>query len=1109
MITSEPRDQTIARRQRMTGTYPELAFSSPTQISQVDASTPDALPTSFTQDMVRYADTASSPDLGFSPTNSWLSRADEPAPEPPVGPVGPMGPIGPQSSAYPGFGWSLDEARRRAAQQTPEPTTIADPISRRLINDTAGEFVGELTEPQYTGSNPILREATRLTNYAFGPGAIIPSAVANIVAPHIVEAAQPLIRQLPEGAQPWADAAVGIGAGIGTFALTHRAQSGGKIPLGMSVDDVSGGASANENVARETSAPVTASEALFGLKPPAQELSRADRVLNSLKETIGIGVPESDVATPIMRERMRVQKVAESQAARIGAIADQTAKAFPLNKFGRVAGLPGEPTIQDVAARLPQYESYLDDAQRAAMQRLHQETAPFAQALKEQGVDLASRADVQEGGFYLPRGNAALEGADEPLKVYAGRGMAGGKKGFERGAVFDSMAEGIDAGYQYAPLRSALQGYAKNAADRATDAWAVNQFKDSGAGLTAKEAILQSQPGLASKKAALDGNLQRLRGLAASLNERTQRTIERFIADPQFDSIDDLRAALPETVTRGSNAGDTIRDVRDALAQVKQDISDLRPDWNKALERARTPRSRGGIGFAGLQGTTFPDEIANAANKYLNAEKPATGAGSVVLNAANAFNGLMRGLRASADLSFMGIQGLLGAVQHPRQYGTALKVALKSLGDEGAAGKFITEFDDTARAAGRPDSSAWNAAGNRLGGMDTEFTIGQGVKGLGQRIQNLPVIKQSNRAFGAFGDTLRLASDDALYAARQGAGKAVGEQEMKDIAKFSNLMTGYSEKRFLGDVGALTEFAPRFFQSQLDLVGNALTNRGIVGQQARQSLGKLVGIGGLLTVAANEARGKETSYDPNDPNFMRIRDVAGNDISLFGPWDSLVRGIMHASQGDFSYMARSKASPLVSLAWDELSGKSFVGENTRTPEYILRQLLPFGLAQVGQEGQNAVGTAMGLSGLKTTPLSPTDNVQAGKFKELPPEQQFRAIKPEAWQRVQSTAPDSAKAVLKDYNSLYDWYQAAHDVYEERATKSGKTKAEAQRIADAQTRAHPVYQMYLNQRKVLTNQWVQANPDVARQMDDDQSDLPPSERTFNPTKPQRAMIGAAP
>lgn len=60
-LTSESFDDTLARRRRAQDAFPELQYSTPTQIAEVDGAYPDRLPTSFTQQAVRLANYASDP----------------------------------------------------------------------------------------------------------------------------------------------------------------------------------------------------------------------------------------------------------------------------------------------------------------------------------------------------------------------------------------------------------------------------------------------------------------------------------------------------------------------------------------------------------------------------------------------------------------------------------------------------------------------------------------------------------------------------------------------------------------------------------------------------------------------------------------------------------------------------------------------------------------------------------------------------------------------------------------------------------------------------------------------------------------------------------------
>ena len=142
----------------------------------------------------------------------------------------------------------------------------------------------------------------------------------------------------------------------------------------------------------------------------------------------------------------------------------------------------------------------------------------------------------------------------------------------------------------------------------------------------------------------------------------------------------------------------------------------------------------------------------------------------------------------------------------------------------------------------------------------------------------------------------------------------------------------------------------------------------IEGHVARIQLLKLIGFGTVLTWAMNEARGEKTVIDPIDSNFMRVRNVFGTDVSLFGPWDSLLRGFIRTAQGDLGYFPRTKASPIVSTAWDLISGKTFLGEDARSPKVFVKSLaMPFAWQVVGREP--IASSLIGFFGVKASPLT--------------------------------------------------------------------------------------------------------------------------------------------
>jgi len=116
---------------------------------------------------------------------------------------------------------------------------------------------------------------------------------------------------------------------------------------------------------------------------------------------------------------------------------------------------------------------------------------------------------------------------------------------------------------------------------------------------------------------------------------------------------------------------------------------------------------------------------------------------------------------------------------------------------------------------------------------------------------------------------------------------------------------------------------------------------------ARRALLRMVGAGVGLTAAANAARGYETDYRPTvngrwNPNFIRIRNVFGRDVSVFGPYDSILRLIVGTGagftptrdeEGEWSIrpgeainVGRGLGAPHVSLAWDVISGEDAIGQ---------------------------------------------------------------------------------------------------------------------------------------------------------------------------------------
>jgi hypothetical protein len=949
--------------------------------------------------------------------------------------------------------------------------------------------------------------------------------------------------------------------------------------------------------------PTELGENVIGLRPIEQGLTRGEEIANIARRTVGVGIEDSPIATPALAERARVQPIIATQANNIATTNKvRLNEVFVFDEKGRIPALAGvdptvkgAPTIQDVAARLPRYADQLSPGQAGAMAALKADVGPYRALLDEVGVPVPFRSDVIEGGFYVPRGNAAKEGADAPVKVRAGE-RRGGKRGSEKTAVFDSQAAGIEAGFEYSPIEVSLSSYAKDSGTRATEAHVANFFKNvkdpvTGellgetaavrvpAGLRTRMTKLKAQ--IAQRRDTLKKRAARISNMAREQRRATRRALgaegraERAgarvgVREAAFSQADlnearqTLTTAISETkdfafragqnterlsqarvrlnsterslrnrldrlqraareaeeemaaemgtgavsrpVTSGSlskkvsafrltanrlskevdrlsggaetmaekvdnliERGQILRDVgkaqRDEMVQsrrveralverdrslgaaqrelrvlsqeqrrleraaeasgvraargiaaaestakdiqaIQREISSVQGEWELALRRSRQiPRDQSIIALPGLQAHSFPDEIANAANKILRDEGPPRGANAVFQRVVGAFNNLYRGLRATADNSAPGIQGLLGLANDPAVFKSALSVNLRAWANEDVLGRYIIDFDDAAQSAGRLNSKEWGRLGVHTGGIETEFQLGAGAGGIGEAFGNLPVIRQANRAFGFFGDALRLGwADDLLQdelRRNRSLSEIISSGDAERIAGVANSMTGWSSKKFAGSWGELLLFAPRFLQSRLEVLTKAAMSArpgaSLDQRIARRSLLRLVGGAVVLTYFLNAMQGQDTDFSPfrngrYNSNFMRVR-FGGRDWSLLGTWDSLARAIIVTAQGRPHEAVRGMGSGVVSMSWDLISGEDFIGRRVRDDAgdfavWLMRSMTPFAAEEipesvahiargvkhqdVGDVAAGAVTIAGEMFGAKSAPLSFTD-----------------------------------------------------------------------------------------------------------------------------------------
>ncbi len=903
--------------------------------------------------------------------------------------------------------------------------------------------------------------------------------------------------------------------------------------------------------------------------------------------------PDEPVATPGLLVRAEARNAVRNQATNVGErsraiIADS---GFEFDDAGRIPNLagvdpdiPGAPTLRDVAARLPKYEPYLTDAQIDALEALRTVLAPYRQGLDEvaqeaaritgkpSAINLGSRADVMEGGFYIPRGTAETEElADIASRRVTGGGGRTGKAGFEKTATFPSEAAGIEAGYAYTPVADSIAGYVRQIGDRTLDQHAANYFlsRTDEAGNRIAETVAQRamrlDPKLRSEMTALRTDLQGLRGAESRLTARQTKVIDDFLSDPDFGDIDALKDAIDSIRVGtfrgqpGRNFGMDIADVQGMKQAVLDRIEELRPEWRRLQKQSlATPRDQGRIPLRGLEAYSFPWEVADEAKRILEGETRNPGA------SLNALNSLLRGVQATGEMSYLGIQGAIGMASGNRAWRRATKAATEAWlnGGENSLGRHIVQFDRRAADAGLPSVEEWASKGLRLGGGNTEFAItGRGVI---PDLKDVPVVgkaqeiagsvpKRADRGFGTFGDVIRLELADTLADEAKRAGRALDDVEMKSIIDTVNRSTGWSPTRLGGSVGEMLNFAPRFLAARIQALGQLASSNPATRRYARRLIGRYIAIASLLTLAVNQITGEETDFRPfsgskgptwnpldaeyKNPNFMRVRNVLGRDWSLLGPVDSTLGVAIGAGSLISNPTADPKealnrmrsvfTSPLASAGLDWLVfGENFDGEKLDNAEALgsdlLTRVVPFaapeladttiesaGQAREGDIGGAAAGVAGGVLqsgvGLRASPLTVREQVKQGKYNELDADDQFKAVPAQTWLAL-SKNPAFERATTR-YETYGQWYQDTSEQMYQGLLERGVEPGEARDRVEAEIRKQPVYQAYQDVRKSLVTKWVKDHPAEAVALWNEESKKPWQEREWNPTKEQTELMNA--
>ena len=535
------------------------------------------------------------------------------------------------------------------------------------------------------------------------------------------------------------------------------------------------------------------------------------------------------------------------------------------------------------------------------------------------------------------------------------------------------------------------------------------------------------------------------------------------------------------------------------LATAKGELSEARTLYEKALEQAKHPTQQqlkrqtsipdgeggfieesflvsnqtGQINNFAFSGRTFEKGFADEINKYLEMSDR-NGLGAVVRN----FNNFARPLMATLDLSAIGIQGLLAIGMDPIRSAQMIAYSSRAMFNPAFYDRFIVDnytlIDDFIKGGGY--WAPLDDAG--------EFMFKGGVA----KVPAFGKLAQfSNHHFSRTGNLLRL----QMYKnAMQNTGALTklglkGQMKDKDIRTREDMIQSINEATGFkagvpSELGTALFFAPRYFGSQLSLLKKAAYKDGPDGAYARDMIARTLATMSLATWFFNTMQDEETDWSPIrydmegnphwDSNFMRIKH-GGQDISLFGSWDSLLAllgtTVTEGPVSSATRLGRTKASPAMARMFDIITGETFTGDRVELMSddprvlgmafwNLLKQQAPFTVQDMlgdvaqGPDFQltdvgtwtrpSALGLASNVTGIKAAPQTPyerrdvrSQEIWGRNWEELTPSEKtdVRNKYPEIMEAI-----DHRNQLLADRGDI------------DATLRVNATKAEASAIAEA-------------------------------------------------------------
>ncbi|MFL6207452.1 MAG: hypothetical protein ACJ74W_01305, partial [Pyrinomonadaceae bacterium] len=340
-----------------------------------------------------------------------------------------------------------------------------------------------------------------------------------------------------------------------------------------------------------------------------------------------------------------------------------------------------------------------------------------------------------------------------------------------------------------------------------------------------------------------------------------------------------------------------------------------------------------------------------------------------------------RSIMTSADLSAAGRQGLIFTVTHPLLAGRAMARQVKSLVSQNS-------HDDLMRwLVTHPDADMAERAGLYSAMKEHASLSGREEAFMSRLAGKLPVVKQSERAYVAYLDSLRqdVFSKYARQLERAGLNEFDNPEEFKSIARFVNSATGRGELpaalQKVTPVLNATMFAPRNLKGRIDVL-NPVYYAKLAPAARKIAIQQMTQFAGTVVAGMTLARlgGAKVTIDPRDPDFGKVV-VGHTHYDLTGGHRAVVRYVLQMSKA-FAGLAqgqsakrnqdvlalttrflRQNAAPVPAYLADAATGKTITGQDFKAKRDALRLMTPLVVQDLYEGWRDSGGRGL----LKATP----------------------------------------------------------------------------------------------------------------------------------------------